>query len=76
MPVNKNHMNCRELYENYYENMIKIHTAFSSSNTACTIGVIIAVVAVFDIHIDNAMVVVIKPSINLKNRSWITKISS
>ena len=41
-------------------------TDLSSSNTAVTIGTIIAVHAVFDIHIERNIVVSIKPNISLK----------
>jgi hypothetical protein len=41
-------------------------TCFNSSRTALTIGVIIAVVAVLEIHMDKVIVVSMNPSNNLE----------
>lgn len=41
-------------------------TCFSSSRTALTMGVIIAVVAVLEIHMDKVIVVTMNPSNNLE----------
>ncbi len=52
-------------YGTLLTNIFEKDTLYSSATTASTIGTIIAVVAVLEIHIERNAVVPMKPTINL-----------